>query len=120
MDTFTTLMCDTLWFVSSTASSIDATVIGVCILSLTACAGLAVFLFSFFKEQSFEDGLKTSRSRIEDKEARRKQQEEKEAARQRANEQKKARKASKKASAPIEPNDKDSGISEQRKDAEVM
>ena len=96
MDILTRLMSDTAWFVSTTAHSIDATVIVVCIVSLSICAGLAAFLFSFFKEESFEDGLKASRTQI-DKEAKRKQQEEKEAAKQRANELKKARKASKKA-----------------------
>lgn len=99
MDILTRLMSDTYWFVSTTAASLDVTVIGVCVLSMSICAGLAAFLFSFFKEQSFEDGLKASRSRIDDKETRRKQQEEKEAAKQRANELKKARKASKRASA---------------------
>ena len=99
MDILTRLMSDTYWFVSTTAASLDVTVIGVCVLSMSICAGLAAFLFSFFKEQTFEDGLKASRNRLEDKEARRKQQEEKEAAKQRANELKKARKASKKAAA---------------------
>ena len=95
----TRLISDTYWFVSTTAASLDVTVIGVCVLSMSICAGLAAFLFSFFKEQTFEDGLKASRNRLEDKEARRKQQEEKEAAKQRASELKKARKASKKAAA---------------------
>ena len=99
MDILTRLMSDTYWFVSTTAASLDVTVIGVCVLSMSICAGLAAFLFSFFKEQTFEDGLKASRNRLEDKEARRKQQEEKEAAKQRANELKKARKASKRAAA---------------------
>ena len=98
MDIVTRLMSDTVWFVSTTAQSLDVTVIIVCVLSLSICAGLAAFLFSFFKEESFEDGLKASRTRVEDKETRRKQQEEKEAAKQRANELKKARKASKRAS----------------------
>ena len=98
MEMVTRLMSDTVWFVSTTAQSLDVTVIIVCVLSLSICAGLAAFLFSFFKEESFEDGLKASRTRVEDKETRRKQQEEKEAAKQRANELKKARKASKRAS----------------------
>ena len=98
MDIVRRLMGDTIWFVSTTAQSLDVTVIVVCALSLSICAGLAAFLFSFFKEESFEDGLKASRTKIEDKETRRKQQEEKEAAKQRANELKKARKASKRAS----------------------
>lgn len=85
-------MSDTIWFVSTTAQSLDVTVILVCVVSLSICAGLAAFLFSFFKEESYEDGLKASLIKVEDKETRRKQQEEKEAAKQRANELKKARK----------------------------
>ena len=104
MDILTRLMSDTVWFVSTTAHSLDVTVIVVCIVSLSICAGLAAFLFSFFKEESFEDGLKASRAQI-DKEAKRKQQEEKEAAKQRANELKKARKASKKAAGHVVPGD---------------
>ena len=96
MDLLTRLAGDSVWFVSTTAASLDVTVILVSLLTFAICAGLAVLLFSFFKEQSFEDGLKASRARTEDKETRRKQQEEKEAAKQRANQLKKARKANKK------------------------
>ena len=96
MDLLTRLAGDSVWFVSTTAASLDVTVILVSLLTFAICAGLAVLLFSFFKEQSFEDGLKASRVRTEDKETRRKQQEEKEAAKQRANQLKKARKANKK------------------------
>merc|ERR1712141_275983 len=95
-DLLTRLAGDSVWFVSTTAASLDVTVILVSLLTFAICAGLAVLLFSFFKEQSFEDGLKASRVRTEDKETRRKQQEEKEAAKQRANQLKKARKANKK------------------------
>ena len=121
MDILTRLTSDTIWFVSTTAATLDVTVIGVCVLSMSICAGLAVFLFSFFKEQSFEDGLKASRARLEDKESRRKQQEEKEAAKQRANELKKARKAIKKASLPTPTDDKEDDVAApgNRKDHEV-
>ena len=122
MDILTRLMSDTYWFVSTTAASLDVTVIGVCVLSMSICAGLAAFLFSFFKEQTFEDGLKASRNRLEDKETRRKQQEEKEAAKQRANELKKARKASKKAAASAtitEEKENDASFVEKNQEQEV-
>ena len=122
MDILTRLMSDTYWFVSTTAASLDVTVIGVCVLSMSICAGLAAFLFSFFKEQTFEDGLKASRNRLEDKETRRKQQEEKEAAKQRANELKKARKASKKAAASAtitEEKENDAAFVEKNQEQEV-
>ena len=111
MDIITRLTSDSIWFVSTTAASLDVTVILVCVVSMSICAGLAAFLFSFFKEESFEDGLKASRAKIEDKETRRKQQEEKEAAKQRANELKKARKNAKKASGlSTSGQEKDNGI----------
>lgn len=111
MDLITRLTSDSVWFVSTTAASLDVTVILVCVVSLSICAGLAAFLFSFFKEESFEDGLKASREKVEDKETRRKQQEEKDAAKQRANELKKARKNAKKASGlSSSGQEKDTGI----------
>ena len=118
MDVLTRLMSDSIWFVTTTAASLDVTVIGVCVLSMSICAGLAAFLFSFFKEESFEDGLKASRATLEDKETRRKQQEEKEAAKQRANELKKARRAAKKTAATTE--EKENEIAQPIKDYQVI
>ena len=111
MDILTRLMSDTAWFVSTTAHSIDATVIVVCIVSLSICAGLAAFLFSFFKEESFEDGLKASRAQI-DKEAKRKLEEEKKAAKQRAIDAKKDKKKLKKAAVQASGEGKDNYASE--------
>ena len=107
----TRLVGDTAYFVSTTAHSIDATVIVVCIVSLSICAGLAAFLFSFFKEESFEDGLKASRAQI-DKEAKRKQQEEKEAAKRRAIDAKKHKKKLNKAAVQASGESKDNYASE--------